>query len=367
MTIGHCPVLLAVLLLGIPLTPSAARAQVPAAEWVTLAPDRSRFVLSDSLMPFTPWGFNYDRDTRFRLIEDYWDREWSTVEDDLREMKALGANVVRIHLQFGKFMNAPDTPNTGNLERLRNLVVLAETIGLYLDVTGLGSYRPSDVPRWYNGLSESERWNAQARFWEAIARICADRPGVFAFNLMNEPIVSGDDLAPGAWVHPSAIEGLHYVEYINLRPAGRNRGDIAMAWILRMKEAIRRHDKRRLVTVGLFPIFSSEEAGGFSPKRIAGVLDFIAVHMYPESGRAAETLKLLSRYDVGKPILIEETFPLRSTLEEFRTFLEGSQKIARGVIGFYWGQTPEQLAGRSDAASQLMLGWLQIFQRLQRP
>ena len=124
MTIERGHALLAVLLLGIPLTPSVARAQVAAPEWVTLAPDHSRFVLADSQVPFTPHGFNYDRDTRFRLIEDYWDQEWSTVEGDLKEMKALGANVVRVHLQFGKFMNAPDTLNTGNLQRLRNLVVL---------------------------------------------------------------------------------------------------------------------------------------------------------------------------------------------------------------------------------------------------
>ena len=30
-----------------------------------------RFLASDSGRTFTPWGFNYDRDSKYRLIEDY--------------------------------------------------------------------------------------------------------------------------------------------------------------------------------------------------------------------------------------------------------------------------------------------------------
>ncbi len=49
-------------------------------------------------------GVNYDHDSQGegRLLEDYWIDEWETVRGDFREMKELGANVVRIHLQFGK-------------------------------------------------------------------------------------------------------------------------------------------------------------------------------------------------------------------------------------------------------------------------
>src|SRR4051812_441187 len=42
---------------------------------------------------FVPLGFNYDRDYKSRLIEDYWNSEWQTVVEDFREMKKLGANV----------------------------------------------------------------------------------------------------------------------------------------------------------------------------------------------------------------------------------------------------------------------------------
>jgi hypothetical protein len=63
------------------------------------------------------------------------------VEQDFREMNAPGANVVRVHLQSGKFMGAPDRPNGANLARLEKLVRLAEDVGLYHDLTGPGCSR----------------------------------------------------------------------------------------------------------------------------------------------------------------------------------------------------------------------------------
>ncbi len=106
---------------------------------------------------FVPWGFNYDRDDKSRLIEDYWDAEWATVEQDFAEMKALGANVARLHLQFAKFMKTEHEPNEHALKKLAKLLALAETTGIYLDLTGLGCYRKRDVPAWYDALDETGR------------------------------------------------------------------------------------------------------------------------------------------------------------------------------------------------------------------
>ena len=313
-----------------------------------------RFLASDSGETFTPWGFNYDRDLKYRLIEDYWAREWDKVERDFDELHALGANVVRIYLQYHRFMDTPTSANEANLSRLKDLVSLAESRGIYLDITGLGSFRPEDDPPWYVGLSEKERWAAQATFWETISEALADRPGVFAFNLMNEPIVSGERLARGAWVHPNEIKGLHYVHYINLDPDGRDRADIAVAWIREMKRAIREHDGERLVTVGLFPLFGSSDATGFAPRRIAPEVDFISVHLYPQAGRTDETVDLLKQYDVGLPVLIEETFPLNSGIADYETFLEGSRRIAAGWLSFYWGMSDE--LGKSDDPTERLAG-----------
>ncbi len=148
----------------------------PAADMepIQLSKDKHAFVLADSGRRFVPWGFNYDRDAGGRLIEDYWDGEWAKVEKDFADMHEMGANVVRVHLQFGKFMDAADRPDGKQLDRLGDLLKLAERERLYLDLTGLGCYHKKDVPAWYDKLSEKERWDAQARFWEAVAGRCAE-------------------------------------------------------------------------------------------------------------------------------------------------------------------------------------------------
>ena len=128
---------------------------------VRVAQDAHSFVLASSGRSFVPWGFNYDHDEQGRLLEDYWEKEWPKVEDDFREMKLLGANVVRVHLQFGKIMTTAEKANEANLDRLVRLVSLAEQLHLYLDITGLGCYRKKDVPQWYDRLGEQQRWEAR--------------------------------------------------------------------------------------------------------------------------------------------------------------------------------------------------------------
>src|SRR5262245_37261570 len=96
--------------------------------WVAVSEDRKGFALQPSGKKFTRWGFNYDHDERGRLLEDYWEGEWPKVERDFRAMKQLGANVVRIHLQVGKFLDGPDKTNENALDRLGKLLRLAEEV-----------------------------------------------------------------------------------------------------------------------------------------------------------------------------------------------------------------------------------------------
>jgi hypothetical protein len=147
--------------------------------WVKVSADQRGFVLDPGGKPFTPRGFNYDHDEQGRLIEDYWVAEWQKVEADFAEMKELGANVVRIHLQLGKFMRDAQQPIEKSLDQLGSLIQLAESTGLYLDITGLGCYHKQDVPAWYDELEEADRWEVQARFWKAVAEKCAKSPAVF--------------------------------------------------------------------------------------------------------------------------------------------------------------------------------------------
>jgi hypothetical protein len=145
----------------------------------------------------------------------------------------------------------------------------------------------------------------------------------------------------------------------------RARPDIARRWIGHLVQAIRKHDKRHLITVGLVD-WSLDRPGltsGFVPAKVAGDLDFLAVHLYPEKGKVEEALKTLEGFVVGKPVIIEETFPLRCSVQELERFIDGSKKHAAGWIGFYWGKTPEELRRVKTIPAALTLGWLELFQK----
>jgi hypothetical protein len=332
-------------------------------EFVRVSDDKKSFVLDPSGQPFVPWGFNYDHDEAGRLIEDYWASEWPKVEADFAEMRGLGANVVRIHIQFGKFMLAPDKPNDQSLAQLGKLLKLAEKERLYLDLTGLGCYHKADVPAWYDELDEAGRWQAQGAFWGAVAKECAASPAIFCYDLMNEPVVPGGTGKAADWLGP-AFGDKHFVQRIGLETKGRERPAIARAWTEQLVAAIRKHDKRHLVTVGLVP-WSLDKPGltsGFVPEKIHEPLDFLCVHIYPESGKVGEAIETLKGFNVGKPVVVEEMFPLKCSAEELGRFLDDSRPHSAGWIGFYWGRTPAEYRDGKTIADAITLKWLELFQ-----
>jgi hypothetical protein len=348
-----------------PLPPEPAPIDPPGTSMprIRVAPDRSGFVLEPSGASFGPWGVNYDHDPSGRLIEDYWVEEWPRVEEDFAEIKLLGANVVRIHLQFGRFMLGPDRPNPAALDQLGKLLALAERTGLYLDLTGLGCYHKADVPPWYDALGESERWDAQARFWVAVAERCKDSHAVFCYDLMNEPVVPGGKRKKGEWLGP-AFAGKHFVQFITLDQKDRHRPEIARRWVKHLAAAIRGVDSRTLITVGLVD-WSLERPGltsGFVPAAIAPELDFLSVHIYPEAGKVDRALETLKGFAVGKPVVVEETFPLKCSGAELESFMDRAGSQAAGWISFYWGKTPEELRKSGTIADALTFDWLTRFE-----
>jgi hypothetical protein len=350
------------------LAPAARPATAARLERIKVAADGSGLVRVPSGRAFHPWGVNYGN--AGRLIEDYWDTDWKTVEDDFRELRELGYNTVRVHLQLGRFMESPTRPNERSLERLDALLRLAERSGLYLDLTGLGCYRPADVPPWYDRLSEGERWDVQARFWRAVAARGASSNAVFCYDLMNEPLVPGGARKPGEWYSGKLLGEYDFLQWISLDQRERERPEIARQWIARLRASIRKEDPQTLVTVGLLP--STPKWGhfsGFDPKVIAPEVDFVSVHVYPEQGKVAEALDMLKGFRVGKPVVIEETFPLSCSAEELDQFLRQSRGTATGWIGHYDGKTPAEYRERKQAGTltppeTVWLSWLELAQRL---
>src|SRR5205814_10095087 len=125
------------------------------------------------------------------------------------------------------------------------------------------------VPAWYNALTERDRWDVQARFWEAVAGRCAASAAVFCYDLMNEPVVPDKPRPAGAWLAPPFFNQ-YFSQYITLDAKDRPRPEVAVQWIRQLVAAVRKHDPKRLVTVGLLD-WSLDRPGpttGFVPEKV---------------------------------------------------------------------------------------------------
>ncbi|MEM9478733.1 MAG: cellulase family glycosylhydrolase [Verrucomicrobiota bacterium] len=339
-----------------------ARAADEAVLKVQVSKDGGYFLQKGSPEKFVPWGFNYLGQFG-RLAEDDWDTPegWSRIERDFGEMRDLGANVVRWHLQFKTFMKGPKSPRQESLDRLKELLKLARETGLYLDLTGLNCFRKDRIPEWYAALDEKERWQAQAVFWEAIAKTCAGDPIVFCYNLMNEPVIAKAAEGEDPWV-AGELGGFYFVQRISNDPAGRKQEEIAEQWVEKLVKAIRSRDETTLVTVGAIPwafVWPNVKPVFFSP-RVSRHLDFVSIHVYPKPGTLEKELPALAVYDIGKPLVIEEIFPMNCSLEELDAFVEGGRDRVDGWISHYFGYTAEEHragAEPSPSVAEFMEYW----------
>ena len=339
---------------------SLSLAELPSIE---ISKDGQSFITSKG-EPFVAWGVNYDHDERSgggELLDEYWDTRWSTVVEDLKEIKALGANVVRIHLQVGRCMKSPTEADPTYLAKYRQLLLLCNELDLYLDVTGLACYHKSSIPEWFDALSEEERWHTQAVFWQAIAQTGTDQSCIFCYDLMNEPIVPSKPETE--WL-TGALGGKYFVQRLTRNPHGRDRKEIARSWINKMVTAIHSADTNHLITLGVIPwalSFPKAKPFFYDPE-VCENLDFTSVHFYPRAGGVDEALTALKKYDIGKPLVIEEIFPLKASLSETATFIEQSRPIVDGLISFYWGKTATEYEAEKDRIpSAIKAQWLRWF------
>ena len=61
------------------------------------------------------------------------------------------------------------------------------------------------------------------------------------------------------------------------------------------------------------------------------------------------------------PLVIEEMFPLKCSIEELEQFIDGSRKHADGWVSFYWGKTIEENQQKGDLKGAVIAQWLRTF------
>ncbi|HEX3878469.1 MAG TPA: hypothetical protein VHW24_15875 [Bryobacteraceae bacterium] len=130
--------------------------------------------------------------------------------------------------------------------------------------------------------------------------------------------------------------------------------------------AIRRYDRRHLITVGLIWVstVNPEAWSGFPPKEIAPEVAFLAVHVYPDKRKMNVALDSPRRYQVGKPVVVEETFPMKCSPAERCGFLESSRGLAEGWLGQYWSLSPKDIEASGDFVSKKFRGQFEALQSL---
>ncbi len=102
----------------------------------------------------------------------------------------------------------------------------------------------------------------------------------------------------------------------------------------------------------------------FVPDKVSDDLDFVSVHLYPQAKKVDEALETLHGFAAfGKPVVIEETFPLSCSQAELEEFIDKDDKDAAGWIGFFWGQTPEDLKDAKTLGDALTRDWLEFFRK----
>jgi hypothetical protein len=102
---------------------------------------------------------------------------------------------------------------------------------------------------------------------------------------------------------------------------------------------------------------------GFVPRVVAPELDFLSVHIYPEKGKLDSALETLKAFQMGKPVVVGETFPLKCSGVELELFIDRAGPLATGWVSFYWGQTPAELRQSNRIADGLTLDWLTRFEK----
>ena len=136
--------------------------------------------------------------------------------------------------------------------------------------------------------------------------------------------------------------------------------------MITLRDAIRRVDPDQVITVGLVD-WSLDHPGklfsGITPAVVAAELDFVAVHLYPEKGEIDENLATLRQFQIGdRPLIVEETFPLKANGAEFARFADAVRDSPAGLVGFYLGQDQTTLQQLKTIPAALTADWLDDFE-----
>ena len=344
--------------------------------------DGWNFVNKETGEVFVPFGANYfDPETGW--APKLWQKfDEQRVRKHFEMMADLGTNCARVFLTAGSFQPEPDKVSEEALGKLDAMVAIARDTGIRLNLTGPDHWEGTPdylKPDKYAGEAALA---ALELFWRTLAARYREEPAIFAWDLLNEPMIPwhSDDMLrrwrcqagergeipPNA--NSEADEQLYQYQLF--------RESIAWEWTHRQAEAIRSVDPNHMVTIGMiqwsFPFVRAHWGdhahqpgwySAFNPKELASLLDFTCVHFYPllgdpgepEMAKAnAQYLKAVVNYCyAGKPVLLGEygwagggEFQGAVRPESYLTnwnslAIESTRELASGWLVWAFSDTPD--------------------------
>lgn len=278
-----------------------------------IVPHGNRFREAGTELAFRPLGCNYF-DPATGWAPQVWKRfDPLRTERHLRQMKELGVNTIRVFLTTESFMTADGGLLQAGMDQAKRMLELAGENGIRIQWEGPCGWEGN--PEWADELSDGDDnayflapgWLERLeRFWESFAGEFHDDARVFGYDLLNEPWLHYDSpLLRKIWGGTPPLETTNVggepltmmtTSFDYSRPAEgfadwqayqELRERVTGEWTSRLTQAIRRADRNHPVTIGFHQLSLPEEADaifnptGFSAKRLAPMLDYVAFHWYP--------------------------------------------------------------------------------------
>jgi endo-1,4-beta-mannosidase len=244
----------------------------------------------------------------------YWWREFDAgeVREDFALLRELGLTKVRIFLMWDDFEPAPDIVSLDSLGNLRTVADCAAERGLGLDVTFFVGHAsgPNWPPRWLlgepavateramlsggrletskyrNPFSDPQALGAERLLLTVIVEELRDHPGVWMWNLGNEPDLfawPADHHAGRAWVR-NLVAQVHELDPSRPVTCGLHMDSLCRDNGLRVNDVFAETD---VAVMHSYPMYSDWCRGPLDPD------------MVPFSCALVEALS-------GKPVLMEE-------------------------------------------------------------
>ncbi len=344
-------------------------------EPVRIKADGSGFEGAVSLRPFSVWGGDLP-----------YPQPITTMVDDFRDVRRMGANTIRLLLETEDLVNAPScggcapTINATALNQLGDVATAADQTGIYLDITGIGidsHHGPVNMTEtnpfhsWYDdlgssGADEQLRWQAQTVFWGAVANKLRTHNSTLLYDLVNEPTFAPTPTTPATtWCFsnnplPSDTSCWNQNPVKSLTdPTNptitRTPQAVVSAWFGGMRNAIRATDTTHPISVGVISAINPTLTGcaGLYGSAAIGATgaELTLPHFYPNAaGEADQARQTVECKLPNKPQIIEETYSQGDpvTLEKYIT---DTSAVSAGYLGHFIGGTPSQLTVQLQTAA----------------